>query len=297
MVGLPAARITDLHVCPLCVVPLPIMPPGAVTVIIGGLPAARITDKCVCVPPPPAPPIPPPFDLIIMGSPTVHIMGLPAARMTDPTTKGGLILPPCCPTVLIGPIGVVPPAAPAIAFPNVWEEVLADGTTVTHVGDNITIVGDKPFRDRVVADLQKLDGTATGHQLLQNLDTGPKHVTIERTAGGNECGNYPNAAGRFVNADGTPGAGTDSTVSYNPDRTEIGDGTEAWTNRPPEVGLGHELVHADDAANGRMDTGDDAGSGTRNRELQAVGLPPYADKSPSENGIRRDMGLPERPRY
>ena len=293
--GFPAARVSDLHVCPLCVVPSPIMPPGAITVIIGGLPAARMGDQCVCVPPPPAPPIPPPIDLIIKGSMTVIIMGQPAARMLDNTVKGGIIMPPCCPTVLIGEVGVVPPTPPAVPFPNVWEETLADGSTVTHVGDNVTIAGDKAFRDRVVADLQKLNATPTGHQLMENLDGNPRKVTIVRTAEGNECGNYPNPGGRFVNADGTPGAGTDSTVSYNPDRTQIGDGSEPWMNRPPEVGLGHELVHADDAANGRMDTG--ATDGTNNRERQAVGLPPYENKNPSENGMRRDLGLPERPRY
>ena len=294
MPGLPAARVTDLHVCPLCVVPSPILPPGAMTVIIGGLPAARMTDKCVCVPPPPAPPIPPPFDPIIMGSPTVHIMGLPAARMTDPTTKGGMILPPCCPTVMIGPVGVAPPAMPAIAFPNVWEEVRLDGSTVTHVGANITIEGDKAFRDRVVADLKKLDATPTGHKLIDSLNSGSKTVTIKKTTGGNAAG-YDSPADRFVKADGTPGAGSNTTIKYNPDTTQIDDGSEPWMTRPPEVGLGHEMVHADDASKGQQVDGETAG--TRNRELQAVGLPPYENKDPSENGIRRDMGLPPRPRY
>ena len=46
--GQPAARITDMHVCPMVtgIVPHvggPILPPGAVTVLIGGLPAARVT--------------------------------------------------------------------------------------------------------------------------------------------------------------------------------------------------------------------------------------------------------------
>lgn len=292
--GFPAARVSDLHVCPLCIVPSPILPPGAMTVIIGGLPAARMGDQCVCVPPPPAPPIPPPFDLIIKGSMTVIIMGQPAARMLDNTMKGGIIMPPCCPTVLIGEVGVVPPTPPAVPFPNVWEETLADGSVVTHVGPNITIEGDKAFRDRVVADLQKLNATPTGHKLIDSLDNGSKTVTIKKTSGGNAAG-YDNPAGRFVNPDGTPGAGSNSTVSYNPDTTQIGDGSEPWMTRPPEVGLGHELVHADDAAKGQQVNGET--DGTRNRELQAVGLPPYETKDPSENGMRRDMGLPERPRY
>ncbi|MBL0741129.1 PAAR domain-containing protein [Chryseolinea lacunae] len=92
-----AARITDMHVCPLVtgVVPHvggPVLPPGSVTVLIGGLPAARMSDLCTCVGPP---------DAIVMGSATVLIGGLPAARMGDSTAHGGVIVAGC-PTVLIG---------------------------------------------------------------------------------------------------------------------------------------------------------------------------------------------------
>jgi uncharacterized Zn-binding protein involved in type VI secretion len=97
----PAARISDMHVCPMVtpgVPPVPhvggpILPPGCVTVLIGGLPAARSTDMCTCVGPP---------DAIAMGSPTVLIGNLMAARMGDPTVHGGSIVIGC-PTVMIGP--------------------------------------------------------------------------------------------------------------------------------------------------------------------------------------------------
>lgn len=93
----PAARITDMHVCPMVtgVVPHvggPILPPGAVTVLIGSLPAARIGDMATCVGPP---------DSIVMGSATVLIGGMPAARMGDMTAHGGSIVVGM-PTVLIG---------------------------------------------------------------------------------------------------------------------------------------------------------------------------------------------------
>jgi len=87
---LPAARITDLIVSPATVgVPTPIIPPGAPTVLIGGLPAARLGDSCGA-------------DVIIKGSATVMIGGMPAARIADSTALGGAIMPPGCPTVLIG---------------------------------------------------------------------------------------------------------------------------------------------------------------------------------------------------
>jgi len=92
-----AARISDMHVCPMVtgIVPHvggPILPPGAVTVLVGGLPAARAGDLCTCVGPP---------DSILLGSTTVLIGGMPAARMGDMTAHGGSIIIGC-PTVIIG---------------------------------------------------------------------------------------------------------------------------------------------------------------------------------------------------
>jgi uncharacterized Zn-binding protein involved in type VI secretion len=96
--GMPAARVTDLHVCPMVTVLVPhvggpILPPGCPTVLIGELPAARVSDMAVCVGPP---------DIIAMGSFTVLIGGLPAARVLDITSHGGTIVMGM-PTVLIGP--------------------------------------------------------------------------------------------------------------------------------------------------------------------------------------------------
>ena len=163
MVGFPAARLGDPHTCPMCMgATLPVIPPCAVTVMIGKKPAARMTDLCSCVAP-----IPVPVDMIIFGSPTVLICGLPASRQFDPTVKGGLILMGE-PSVMIGIVATPAPGAPGGL--NVWEETLADGSVVTHVGANITIKGSKAFRDAVVRDLQRLDATPTGHDLLQSLN-------------------------------------------------------------------------------------------------------------------------------
>lgn len=95
--GMPAARVTDMHTCPMLTVLVPhvggpILPPGGIPVLIGKLPAARVTDMAVCVGPP---------DVIVMGSFTVLIRGLPAARIGDPTAHGGVIVMGL-PTVLIG---------------------------------------------------------------------------------------------------------------------------------------------------------------------------------------------------
>jgi uncharacterized Zn-binding protein involved in type VI secretion len=89
--------------------PLPIIK-GVPTVLIGGQPAATVTSNtgpCTlpgCVPGGPG--------MVMKGSATVMIGGLPAARVGDMTNHPscvapipspvGKILPPGCPTVMIG---------------------------------------------------------------------------------------------------------------------------------------------------------------------------------------------------
>jgi uncharacterized Zn-binding protein involved in type VI secretion len=127
--GQPAARVGDLvlQTAPHChapihpaalvptpvphpALPLAIIPPGVPTVLIGGQPAAvltNMTEPCMlpgCVPAGPG--------IIGKGSATVMIGGLPAARVGDMTehvscvapipSPVGQIMPPGCPTVLIG---------------------------------------------------------------------------------------------------------------------------------------------------------------------------------------------------
>jgi uncharacterized Zn-binding protein involved in type VI secretion len=126
--GQPAARLGDMVIQdgPHCHAPIhppapsptPVAHPalpltiikGEPTVLIGNQPAARMTDTtspCTlpgCVPGGPG--------MIMKGSATVLIGNLPAARVNDMTLHAscvapipgptGKILPPGCPTVLIG---------------------------------------------------------------------------------------------------------------------------------------------------------------------------------------------------
>ena len=123
-----AARMSDLvkQVAPHChapihpaaPVPTPVPHPGlplaiikgAPTVLIGNLPAATVTSTTVpcllpgCVPGGPG--------MVTLGSTKVMIANLPAARVNDMTVHSscvapipapvGKILPPGCPTVMIG---------------------------------------------------------------------------------------------------------------------------------------------------------------------------------------------------
>lgn len=126
--GKPAARMGDmiLQTAPHChapihpaaPVPTPVPHPalplaiikGESTVMIGNKPAARATDTSApcslpsCVPAGPG--------TIAKGSGTVMIGGMPAARVGDTTAHAscvapipspvGKVLPPGCPTVMIG---------------------------------------------------------------------------------------------------------------------------------------------------------------------------------------------------
>jgi uncharacterized Zn-binding protein involved in type VI secretion len=89
-----------MHVCPMVtpgVPPIPhvggpVLPPGGITVLIGGMPAARVGDMCLCVGPP---------DVIAMGAFTVLICNMPAAQMGSLTAHAGTVVMGC-PTVMVG---------------------------------------------------------------------------------------------------------------------------------------------------------------------------------------------------
>lgn len=93
----PAARITDMHVCPM-VDPGPVphvggpVIKGEPTVLTCFMPQARVGDQCICATIP---------DFIAKGSITVLVGNMPAARIGDMTVHGGTIVMGA-PTVMIG---------------------------------------------------------------------------------------------------------------------------------------------------------------------------------------------------
>jgi uncharacterized Zn-binding protein involved in type VI secretion len=93
----PAARLTDMHTCPMVDPPIPhvggpILGPGVPTVLLCGLPAAVVGNTAFCVGP---------TDSLTKGSATVLIGGMAAVRMGDSTAHGGQIVAGA-PTVEIG---------------------------------------------------------------------------------------------------------------------------------------------------------------------------------------------------
>lgn len=223
--GLPAARLTDMHVCPMVtgIVPHvggPVVGPGWPTVLIQGLPAARMTDFLTCVGPP---------DVIAKGSSGVFIGGLPAARMLDSCAHGGLIVMGCF-TVLIGEMGGGGGggAAGGINDPAVR---LAMAQAMVHSGGS----GDAADAALVAAELAKMPGP----MLLAMMQNGTRVVACR----GSVTDYRSDLAG--VQPRGWPPGSTWDTVpgAFMPDTNEVvigtrGHGTPAGAH-VPATGDGH----------------------------------------------------------
>lgn len=314
--GKPAARLTDMHTCPMVTPGTPPIPhvggpisgPCVPPVLIGFLPAATVGDMCVCVGPP---------DTIAMGSPTVFIGGKMAARMGDPTAHGGVITVGC-PTVLIGEIGsggaTAPPSLLEAAL--TWiEDLVEDVLGEEKYSDGIVLRGSRDFRDKTRLALEQIAQTPTGKALLKSLNDSGKSVVIEpsKPFSDGSFGNYADPAdpvAASIDANKNPGKGSDVTVGFRPDNAILGDG-QGWKNRPPAIGLAHELVHAQHMATGTVDdtqipndkrpdpTNPKAFATAEAEEVRTAGIPPEDTGAFTENKIRSEWPAkqPARPYY
>jgi serine protease Do len=179
--------------------------------------------------------------------------------------------------------------------------------------------GDVEYGKKVRRDLEKISKTKTGQALLKSLEASGMKITIKSDAA-RAIGNYavavtPWTAGpepgvlEVTKAGTKAGPKADVEVGYSPDRTKLGIPGDDYSktkwanppNRPPDVGLFHELVHADDMMHGRLDTTLAPNKPPRDKsdvqtsELRAVGL---VGKSPySENAYRTELKLELRTFY
>ncbi len=202
----PAARIGDLHVCPMITVLVPHVggpiSMGAATVMIGFMPAARVGDMAVCVGPP---------DVIAKGSPTVLIEYMMAARMGDLTAHGGTIAMGF-PTVMIGEmgmgaavtaagamtaVGATPPAARLGPFASADDAARAALTAANplSISENREYVG-VIYRDSTTGQYYATTPQSAG------LSGGSLPVN-DIPAGSTETGFY-HTHGNYSLADGTP---------------------------------------------------------------------------------------------
>lgn len=95
----PAARLSDMHICPMLTPAVPPIPHvggpqvlGSPTVLISFMPAGTMSSQEICVGPP---------DADVLGSATCLISSKPADRLGDTSSHGGALILGA-PTVLIG---------------------------------------------------------------------------------------------------------------------------------------------------------------------------------------------------
>lgn len=192
-----------------------------------------------------------------------------------------------------------------ILMAELLEKISAAELTMAEYQDGIIIKGAKDFVEKTQRGLDEIAGVATGGRLLRSLASRGFTVTLVPSSRFNEArpDNYRAAVApgkslkwrdesgraRAIRGDG---GGSNMTIRYNPDLSIIG--LAPWQRQPPAIWLAHELIHADDAANGRMDP--EMIDGVKNYERQAVGLPPYEMKEFTENKLRAEWSEPQPPR-
>ncbi len=173
----------------------------------------------------------------------------------------------------------------------------------------LTVKGRAEFLRQTREALEVLSALSLGNRLLQSLAESQQTVVIlESTARNLAVPEDFRAAiapglklewkelyGREGCLIGT-GFGCGTRIQFNPGYVRIGL-EEGWQTAPAALWLAHELIHADDAAWGRMDPS--RVDGLLNYERQAIGLPPYEQKEFTENRFRQHWHpiLPARTRY
>ena len=167
--------------------------------------------------------------------------------------------------------------------------------------EHLDIQGPPEFVERVRADLEMLAASPRGQELLQGIASGlgadgEATIVIRPSTGAD-----PDVA--FLDPSGEEGA--DYVLGYEPTFDDLRGHT------PPVVGLGHELAHLWDQVNGHADDLGGETEGVDNGELAATGLPIDHDDDPgtpavvdpehplaiTENGLRDELGLPDREDY
>jgi len=173
----------------------------------------------------------------------------------------------------------------------------------------MVIRGSADFVESTKVHLSKLSEISLGKKLFSSLFKSGRCITIVPTNKVSEAPpddfkaavakgkslKWRDFSGKEKVIKGT-GKGSGTTIKYNPTLT-CSCKTKDWRKHPTEIALAHELIHADDAAYGRLDP--DELDGVRNYERQAVGLHPYENKEFTENKFRASWfpPLPARTQY
>ena len=137
-----------------------------------------------------------------------------------------------------------------------------------------------------------------GTKLIRKLNSHKKTVTIDYKNSSGSIrpqkdkdpynGNYCVAINAF---EAENGPGSDSRITFDPDsKSQYGE-------RPAYIGLAHELIHASHNADGTAYFTDTDGDGVTYEEERTVGIGHSEGDEPTENHIRKEHGVPARPKY
>jgi len=199
-------------------------------------------------------------DCVAAGAAMVLINGLPAVRVGDDTAHKGLVVGPGAAQIEIG--------GPTFSLPP-----------------NVKVTGDATFMNKTIRDLYFLSLTPSGRALFARLQATGKPIIIVNGKGDQQIG-IPYGP---------------QVVVYNPeDNRSVRGAGNVLISCPAQVSLGHELVHAMNNAEGKLVIlGDDpVGTATQpkigEREAQAIGVGSHSGDYPTENSLRKDLGLPPR---
>ncbi len=278
--GRPASRVTDNHVCPMVTGTVPhVGGPiilGSFTVLTGNMAQARVSDTAVCTGPP---------DLILMGQPNVLV------GMAGGAGLGGL----AAGAAMAGGAPAAPTYPRSVTRP--------DGTTVTEYNEYITIEGSPEYQATVAHDLDQFLSTKTGKEWAKRYEKTGRKTTIQPIPSGkNHANAYARAAskGAYLKSEKTPGAGSDTTVMYNPSlhaEYKAEDGS-TQTLEPSDV-LAHELIHALHNAEGtnRRHLKDPKDKSDNQEEAQTIGVHGFEKEPISERSLMKEKGKPVRPNH
>jgi hypothetical protein len=148
-------------------------------------------------------------------------------------------------------------------------------------GRDIKIVGTEDYRKTVLADLATTREKPHGAALVSAAEKTPQTITIRDSPTGLNFTASPKTSNKVP---------ANSTVFYNPSSTQGGTDENGSTERPAFIGLVHEIRHALAAAEGKQvfDKGDRKSGTTPPSEEEAM---------KTENAVRKEHDLPQRPHY
>lgn len=261
-------RIGDLHLCPQInlLPPLvphfggPTIPAAPVMVFAESIPTLRLADFAFCVGP---------QDVVFEGAATVLVGGLPVVGRFHKTAHGGLMVLASSTVYLGGATFSLPP--------------------------QVTIRGPASFQNRVIRDMFLLYDTPSGKELWRRIEAADQPITIVPESDPHNSFAAPNDWD-----DANAGVPTGSTVRYNPDvALRVYDSSGNQIDEPPQLVLGHEMVHALNNAEGTHHHGTDPAPPASQpdiaeEEAATIGTGSHSGDSLTENTFRDDLGLPRR---